>query len=174
MGLVAAYAKRQGCQSAVRQIFANSTAKVGAVVCKAHDGCPAGNSAVSPVCSPTESPAVPPAHPREGLREGRDAVDCGSFVQSLGCMICASLQTFGVRCFYALRLTHGPRGRAGNEPRKGGRGLRSPLQVVCSIARITLPVAVSVYPQGIDVVNGDASDRPTCNSDSEGCCGQPA
>ena len=48
-------------------------------------------------------------------------------------MVCASLQTFGVRCFYALRLTHGPRGRAGNEPRKGGRGLRSPLQVVCSI-----------------------------------------
>jgi poly(3-hydroxybutyrate) depolymerase len=40
-GLVAAYAKRQGCQTAVRQIFANSTAKVGAVVCKAHDGCSA-------------------------------------------------------------------------------------------------------------------------------------
>ena len=63
-GLVAAYAKRQGCQSAVRQIFANSTAKVGAVVCKAHAGCPAGHSAVSkPRGLARLKPGDPSAHP---------------------------------------------------------------------------------------------------------------
>jgi polyhydroxybutyrate depolymerase len=47
--LVGTYAQREGCASSVSQVFTNSTATVGAVVCKAHSGCPAGHSAM--LCS---------------------------------------------------------------------------------------------------------------------------
>jgi poly(3-hydroxybutyrate) depolymerase len=117
-GLVAAYAKRQGCQSAVRQIFANSTAKVGAVVCKAHAGCPAGHSAVNPVCSPVESPAIHPPTRVKGCVKGAAQWTtilpipklCG--LRSVACFA----RTFCMRsvaCCFAL-YPRAPRGRAVN------------------------------------------------------------